>query len=61
MNILDIKRRWSEVRGRLKQKYGVLSDDDLTLYIGKEGDLMNRLQEKLGKSKADILKLIGEA
>jgi hypothetical protein len=39
----------------------MLTDDDLTLYPGKEGDLMGRLQRKLGMTKADILKIIGEA
>jgi uncharacterized protein YjbJ (UPF0337 family) len=61
MTILDIKNRWNEVRGRLKQKYGILSDEDLTLYLGYEGDLMGRLQKKLGMTKADVLRIIGEA
>jgi uncharacterized protein YjbJ (UPF0337 family) len=61
MMILDIRSRWNEVKGRLKQQYDMLTDDDLTLRFGQEGDLMGRLQKKLGKTKADILKLIGEA
>ncbi|MBT1702431.1 general stress protein CsbD [Chryseosolibacter indicus] len=61
MIILDIKSRWNEVKGRLKQRYGVLSDEDLTLYLGREGDLICKLQKKLGMSKADVLKIIGEA
>ena len=39
----------------------MLSDDDLVLSPGKESDLMMRLQNKLGKTKADILKILGEA
>jgi uncharacterized protein YjbJ (UPF0337 family) len=61
MMILDIRSRWNEVKGRLKQQYDMLTDDDLTLRFGQEGDLMGRLQKKLGKTKADILKIIGEA
>lgn len=61
MNIADIRNRWNQVRGRLKQRYCVLTDEDLVLYLGREGDLMVRLQKKLGKTKADILKIIGEA
>jgi uncharacterized protein YjbJ (UPF0337 family) len=61
MMILDVKSRWNEVKCRLKQQYGILTDDDLTLRFGHEGHLMGRLQQKLGKTKADILKIIGEA
>ena len=61
MNVLDIRSRWNEVRSRLKQQYEMLTDDDLTHKIGHEGDLMCRLQKKLGKTKSDVLKLIGEA
>ena len=61
MNIQEIKCRWNEVRAKLKQRYGMLTDDDLTFSFGKEGELIFRLQQKLGKSKADIMKIIGEA
>lgn len=60
MQALNIKSRWSEVKALLKQRYQMLSDEDLALRVGHEGDLLLRLQRKLGKSKADILKLIGE-
>lgn len=61
MNVQEIKCRWNEVRAKLKQKYDMLTDDDLTFSFGKEGELIFRLQQKLGKSKADIMKIIGEA
>jgi hypothetical protein len=61
MNVMDIKNRWNEVRALLKRRYQMLTDEDLTLCLGKEGDLITRLQHKLGKTKADILKIIGEA
>ena len=61
MLIMDVKSRWNDVKVRLKQKYEMLTDEDLILSIGKEGDLIGRLQRKLGKTKADILKIIGEA
>jgi hypothetical protein len=57
---IDIRSRWSEARARLKQRYDMLTDDDLILYLGREGDLIGRLQIKLGKTKADIIKIIGE-
>jgi hypothetical protein len=60
MNIMDIRIRWNEVKMHLKSRYN-LTDEDLVLYLGRESDLMERLQHKLGKTKADILKIIGEA
>ena len=61
MSVLEVKNRWNEVKSRLQQKYDTLTDDDLFFRFGKEGELIGRLQKKLGKSKADIMKLIGEA
>jgi uncharacterized protein YjbJ (UPF0337 family) len=60
MYILDIKSRWNDVKRRLKERYAMLSDEDLILRFGREGDIIGRLQKKLGKSKADVLKMIGE-
>jgi uncharacterized protein YjbJ (UPF0337 family) len=42
------------VKGKLKQKYGQLTDDDLTYTEGKEDEMYGRLQQKLGKSKDEI-------
>ena len=42
------------MKGKLKQKYGQLTDDDLTFAEGKEDELLGRLQQKLGKSKEDL-------
>jgi uncharacterized protein YjbJ (UPF0337 family) len=57
---LDIVSRWNTVKGILKQRYGMLTDDDLLFRYGKEGELIGRLQRKLGKSRGDIMKIIGE-
>jgi len=46
------------MKGKLKQKFGNLTDDDLTFADGKEDELLGRLQNKLGKSKEDIRKMI---
>lgn len=51
---LDLKGSWNEVKGKLKQKYGQLTDDDLTFSEGKSDELIGRLQQKLGKTKEDI-------
>ena len=54
MTNLQIKGSWNEVKGKLKQKYGQLTDDDLSFADGKEDELLGRLQQKLGKSKEDL-------
>ena len=59
MTKLEIKGSWNEVKGKLKQKYGNLSDDDLTFAEGKDEELLGRLQKKLGRSKEEIRQEIG--
>ena len=54
MNKLQFKGSWNEVKGKLKQKYARLSDDDLAFTEGKEDELLGRLQQKLGKTKEDL-------
>jgi len=58
MNKLTIEGNWNEIKGKLKQKYGDLTDNDLTYMKGKEEELFGRLQQRLGKSKDEIKKEI---
>ena len=58
MNNLQIKGAWNEIKGKLKQKYADLTDDDLIFDEGKEDELYGRLQKRLGKTKEDIKKEI---
>jgi uncharacterized protein YjbJ (UPF0337 family) len=51
---LEIKGNWNELKGKLKQKYGQLTDDDLSFADGKEDEWLGRLQQKLGKTKEDL-------
>jgi hypothetical protein len=60
MNMLAVVSRWNIVKEILKQRYGLLTDDDLTFRCGKERELINKLQCKLGKSRADVMRIIGE-
>jgi uncharacterized protein YjbJ (UPF0337 family) len=60
MNITELKGNWNEAKGKLKQKYAILTDDDLLLEEGKQNELFGRLQAKLGKTKEEIHKLIAE-
>lgn len=54
MSDLNIKGNWNELKGKLKQKYGDITDDDLTYVEGKEDEFLGNLQKKLGKTKEDI-------
>jgi uncharacterized protein YjbJ (UPF0337 family) len=58
MNKLQFKGSWNEMKGKLKQKYAQLTDDDLTFAEGKEDELLGRLQKKLGKSKEELRVMI---
>ena len=60
MTKMNLKGNWNEIKGKLKQKYGQLTDDDLTFAEGKEDELLGRLQKRLGKSKDDVRKEIEE-
>lgn len=51
---LNLKGNWNEVKGKLKQKYGQLTDDDLTFAEGKEDEMLGRLQKKLGRGKDEL-------
>ena len=51
---LQMKGSWNEVKGKLKQKYGQLTDDDLMFAEGKEDELLGRLQKRLGRTKDEV-------
>jgi uncharacterized protein YjbJ (UPF0337 family) len=51
---LQMKGSWNEVKGKLKQKYGQLTDDDLMFAEGKEDELLGRLQKRLGRTKDEL-------
>jgi uncharacterized protein YjbJ (UPF0337 family) len=58
MNKLQIKGSWNEIKGKLKQRYGSLTDDDLAFSEGKDDELLGRLQKKLGKTKEEVRHMI---
>ena len=60
MDKLEIKGRWNEVKGKLKQEYGDLTDEDLKYSEGKEDELVGRIQRKTGESKDKIMQKIRE-
>ncbi len=57
-NTTELKGNWQETKGKLKQKFAMLTDNDLLLISGKEDELLGRLQTKLGKTKEEIHQII---
>ena len=60
MNSNELKGTWNETKGKLKQKFAILTDSDLLLIEGKQEEMLGRLQKKLGKTKEEIQKLIAD-
>ena len=54
MNKLELKGNWNEIKGKLKQKYGDLTDDDLMFVEGHEDQMLGRLQKRLGKTEEEV-------
>ena len=54
MTKLQFKGSWNEVKGKLKQNYGQLTDNDLAFAEGKDDELLGRLQQRLGRSKEEL-------
>ncbi|HEY8960148.1 CsbD family protein [Chitinophaga sp.] len=61
MDKLEIKGKWNELKGTLKQKYADLTDDDLLYEEGQEDKLIGKLQQKLGKSREEVIDLLKSA
>ena len=57
-NSKEIKGNWEQLKGKLKQKYADLTDDDLLYEEGKEQEMWGNLQEKLGKTEKEIKSLL---
>ncbi|KAF0201670.1 MAG: csbd family [Bacteroidetes bacterium] len=58
MNSSELKGNWNEQKGKLKQKFATLTDNDLLFAEGKKEEMLGRLQIKLGKSKEELHKII---
>ncbi|QGY47663.1 CsbD family protein [Maribellus comscasis] len=58
MDKLVVKGKWNVIKGKLKQKYGELTDDDLTYVEGKEDELLGRIQERTGKAREELIEEI---
>ncbi|NVO85075.1 YtxH domain-containing protein [Hymenobacter terrestris] len=57
---LKLKGNWDDLKGKLKQQYAQLTDEDLTYAEGKSDELVGRLQTKLGKAKNEVVKMLND-
>lgn len=55
MSNLKLKGNWNELKGKAKQQYADLTDDDLLYEEGKEDELIGRLQQKTGKARDEVV------
>ncbi|MBS1623794.1 MAG: CsbD family protein [Bacteroidetes bacterium] len=58
MDKLEIKGKWNEVKGKIKQAYADLSEDDLKYEEGQDEMLIGKLQQKTGKKREELVKWI---
>ena len=60
MNTKELKGNWNEQKGKLKQKFATLTDDDLMFAEGKREEMLGKLQIKLGKTEEEMKKILDE-
>ena len=60
MNTTGMQGNWNETKGKLKQKFAILTDNDVLLLEGKKEEMLGKLQIKLGKTKEELQKIISE-
>ena len=58
MNTTEVKGNWIEQKGKLKQKFAELTDNDLMFEEGKKEQMLGQLQIKLGKTKEELHKIM---
>jgi len=49
-----LKGNWNEIKGKMKQEYAELTDDDLMYEEGQEEELLGKIQKKVGKTKQEV-------
>ena len=61
MNTLEIKGDWNITKGKLKQKWAKLTDDDLQYVNGKKDELIGRIQKRTGETREAVEKALNES
>ena len=60
MNEQKVKINWDEQKGKLKQKFAILTNNESMLLEGKKDEILGRLQVELGKTKEELEKIIAK-
>ena len=58
MNTTELNGNWNEIKGKIKQQFASITEDDLLFAQGKKDEMLGRLQIKLGKTKDEVEKII---
>lgn len=58
MNTTELNGNWEKQKGKLKQKFALLTDNDLLFAEGKKEEMLGRIQIKLGKTKEELHKIL---
>ena len=61
MNSLELKGNWNIIKGKLRQKWARLTDDDLEYVEGKEEELVGRIQKRTGETRESVERVLDEA
>jgi uncharacterized protein YjbJ (UPF0337 family) len=61
MNKLEMKGNWNIAKGKLKQKWANLTDDDLKFEEGHQDELIGRIQRRTGQTREQVEKVLDEA
>ena len=61
MNTLEIKGDWNITKGKLKQQWATLTDDDLQFAAGKHEELLGRIQKRTGETREAVEKAVKKA
>jgi uncharacterized protein YjbJ (UPF0337 family) len=56
----ELEGNWNETKGKLKQKFAALTDNDVLCEEGKQDEMIGKIQIKLGKTKEEMHKIISE-
>jgi len=60
MNTLEIKGDWNITKGKLKQKWAKLTDDDLNYTEGRQDEMLGRIQKRTGQTREAVEQAINE-
>jgi len=58
MNTTELNGNWEKQKGKLKQQFAMLTDNDLLFAEGKKEEMFGRIQIKLGKTKEELHKIL---